>query len=35
MHRTDQNNLKFEQNMHYGDSNDFPKFCQNLPKNRP
>ena len=28
-----QNGLKFEHNMHYGDSNNFLKFWQNLPKN--
>ena len=28
-----QNDLKFRHNMHYGDSNHFLKFCQNLSKN--
>ena len=33
MPKNGQNDLKFEHNMHYGDSNHFLKFWQNLPKN--
>ena len=33
MPKNGQNDLKFEHNMHYGDSNCFLKFWQNLPKN--
>jgi len=33
MPKNGQNDLKFRNNMHYGDSNHFLKFWQNLPKN--
>ena len=33
MPKNGQNDLKFGHNMHYGDSNHFLKFWQNLPKN--
>ena len=32
MHKNGQNDLKFRHNMHYWDSNQFLKFCKNLPK---
>ena len=32
MPKNGQNDLKFGHNMHYGDSNQFLKFCENLPK---
>ena len=33
MPKNGQNDLKFGHKMHYGDSNQFLKFCENLPKN--
>ena len=33
MSKNGQNDLKFGQKMHYGDSNHFQKICQNLSKN--
>ena len=33
MPKNGQNDLKFGHNMHYGDSNHFLNFWQNLPKN--